>query len=656
MQRASLLQAFRDHRIRTAVGVAAAYVVFYVLLDALSYVQPILKLGITPWNPQAGLTLAFLLRRGPRWLWITAVAAFLAEVFVRGTATTSPAVLGASIWIAVGYGALALTLRTWQLAKPIHTPAAAARIAGASLITTLLVAGGYVGLFLTAGELPREAAAASVARYWVGDLNGILTLTPLLLCAPQWRQGWALLRAHPWELLAQFSAVILMVWIVFGIAATDELRFFYPLFVPVIWIALRWGLPGAVLAALAIQVGLVIAAQDETRAPPLIDLQFLMLTIGLTALLLGAVVTERADVLKRVAMREAEQRALLATAPDAVLAIDPAGHVRTVNPAGVRLFGAAISLNDRKRLTDLLPALRLSESEGRATLEGRRSDGQVFPAEIAWARLDPPANEGFLVTVRDATDRRRAEAQLRERDTALSRAMRFAVAGELASALAHELNQPITALVSYLRASQILAEPVASRDERLPATLGKAAQEAIRASEVLRRLRDFYSGGTLKHEPLHVGTVCGAVALAFQERLRRTNTSLVQRIEPSIPTVHADGIQLEIVLHNLLSNAIDAVGQVEKPWRRIELQAQRLGGNIVIRLEDSGPGISAEIAQKLFEPFTTSKSDGMGLGLAISRSLLRARGGELSFEPGRKLGGACFIVRLPIQIQQEEIA
>ena len=639
---------------RSAAG-ALAYVALYVLLDWFSYVQPVLKLGITPWNPQAGLTLAFLLMYGPRWAPFTAAAALLSEVLVRQSSPVLPLVLGASLWIALGYGLLAGLLRRWHLEEPIRTLGTAARFAGAAVGTTLALAGGYVVLFVISGELPLAHAIESLPRLWIGDLTGILTLTPLLIRAERWR-GWVqAIRRHRWEVLAQSVALFGTMAILLAVL-NDQLRFFYPLFVPVIWIALRWGASAAMLPALAIQVGLVLAAQQKSLGPPLIDLQFFMLTLSLTALLLGAVVTERADALRRVAMREVEQRALLTMAPDGVLAVDSHGQVLMANLAALRLFGEAASVQRAAHLSDLIPGLRLQTSEGRATLEGRRTDGVTFPAEIAWARLDAPANGGLLLTVRDATERRRAEAQLRERDRALARAMRFAVAGELASALAHELNQPITALVSYLRAAEILAAPFSREEERLTATLGKAAREAIRASEVLRRLRDFYRGGTIKSEDVQIATLCHAVGNAFQDRLKRAGTPLVMQVDSSLPTLRADATQLEIVLHNLVSNAIDAVSQVEQSRRCIELQATCVEGRIVVRVSDSGPGIAPDVAQKLFEPFVTSKPDGMGLGLAISRSLVRARGGELAFEPSEKLGGAAFVVRLPVESSMDDLS
>jgi PAS domain S-box-containing protein len=635
---------------RQALILACVYIVVYALVDWLSNVKPLLSLGITPWNPQAGFALAFLLFFGPRWLPVTIVAAVASDTLVRGTSIISPAALCASVWIASVYAVLAGILQHWQLAAPISTAIGAARFAGAAVIGTLVVAAGYIGLFVVFRYLSVEDAMRGMVRYWVGDLTGVLTLTPLLMHLDRWRESFAVMKKHSLELLLQLSAIVVALWFVFSLPADDQLRFFYLLFVPVIWVAMRWGLPGGAIGVLAIQVGLAIVAQSEIPIYRFIYLQFLMLTISVTALFLGAVVTERAEVLRRVAAREAEQRALLTMAPDGVMAVDASGQIRMANPAATRLFGEGMQRRREGSLSDVLPGLHLESADGRATLEGRRADGATFPAEIAWARLDAPANDAFLVTVRDATERLRAEEQLRGRDAALARAMRFAVAGELASALAHELNQPITALVSYLRASEILVDRTCLQDDRLKNTLGKAAQEAIRASEVLRRLRDFYRGGAFKRERLLVQDFCDAAANAFQDRLRRTDVSLTVTVAPAMPPLEGDSTQLAIVLHNLIANAIDALAQNPVSRRHIELTAQWNKRDLTLKVEDSGPGVPAELASKLFEPFVTSKPDGMGLGLAISSSLIRARGGELLYAAGQSLGGAAFTIRLPFEI------
>lgn len=624
----------------------ALYLGFHLLLAWSSFVRPLAP-SITPWNPQAGLTLALLVWRGPRWLPAAAIATFLAEGLIRIPSQPLLLHVAMSLWVACGYAVMGVVIRSWRIAIPMASVSHAARLATTVTLGTAIVAAGYVGLLVAAGVLPADTTLKALARHWIGDLNGILTVAPLLIAAGHWRELARAVTGHRMEILAQFASIALTLVIIFMLPTADQLRFFALLFVPLIWIALRWGWPGSILAALAIQIGFLIASQNEVPTPRFTDLQFLMLTLSLTALLLGAVVSERAGVLEQMAIREAEQRAVLAMAPDAVLAVDALGRIEMTNAAALRLFGERAECG--RLLAELLPGLQLISDEGRVTLESQRADSQPFPAEIAWARLDPPANRGYLVTVRDATERRNAEQQLREHDAALARAMRFAAAGELASALAHELNQPITALVSYVRASKILADRQPEDQEHLQDTLGKAAHEAIRASEVLRRLRNFYQGGAHKREAIDLGEICTAVVDAFQERLRRHNASLNVSIDPDIPTFEGDATQVEIALHNLLANAIDAVREMPEGRRLIVLSASRSQRAATVRVDDSGPGMLPELRDKLFEPFVTSKPDGMGLGLAISRSLIRARGGELSCTNAGALGGASFTMFLPFE-------
>jgi two-component system, LuxR family, sensor kinase FixL len=531
------MAAETGRRGQTWVVPAAAYVLLYIALAWLSYARPVLTPDITPWNPQTGLTVAFLLVYGPR-LWpVTAVAALLSEVLISSNDVALPLSIAASVWIAAIYGALATILRRLDLAGPLLSARAAGRMAVATVVASSVVALGYMSIFVAAGEVSTGDALRGAARYGLSDMNGVLILTPLLVLARYWRESLRVVRNHWQEAALQGASVLVTLMVVFFLPAADQLRFFYLLFVPIIWIALRWRSTGALFAVLAIQVGLIVAARSEIHTPRFLDLQVLLLTLSLTALLLGAVVAERAAILHR----------------------------------------------------------------------------------------------------------------LRERDAELARATRFAVAGELTSALAHELNQPITALVSYLRASDILASRQANTDPQLRATLQKSVNEAMRASDVLRKLRDFYRGGTVKREQIDLSALSSRVATSFQENLRLASATLVSTIDASVPPVEGDATQLEIVLHNLIANAIDAVSRGPASPRRIELHATRSEDELILSVEDSGPGISSEVSREIFEPFVTTRPGGMGLGLAISRTLAQARGGELSFGRSSTLGGACFKLRLPIE-------
>jgi PAS domain-containing protein len=487
-----------DHGLAANVALTAAFLFSYLLVETISFAQPIVKFGVTPLNPQTGLTLALLIARGPRWMPLAVVAALFSEMYVRGTPSPMIDLVASALWVSSCYACLAAFLRASGERDYLTSLRSSIKLAASVILTGLAAALGYAGFLVHGGSLPAESLWASAERYWVGDINGMLLLMPLLLAAPRWRNLLAVLRERRWEALAQLAAVSLSVPLVGGIAGIEQVRFLYPLFVPIIWIAVRWGATGALLGLLAIQIGLIAQVQQTQLPVRFIDLQFLVLTMNLTGLLLGTAVTERAKALSELAARASELRALLAVAPDAVLTADSAGQLRSANDFARRLFGMPIDAIDQGTappLHRLLPGMELLATEGRATFAGRRIDGSIFPAEVAWVRLVSPAPLGTLAIVRDATVRHLAETQARERETLVARTMRFAVAGELASSLAHELNQPITALVSYLRASQILAAPLAADEPRLSETLGKAAREANRAADMLIRLRDFYQGG-----------------------------------------------------------------------------------------------------------------------------------------------------------------
>jgi signal transduction histidine kinase len=249
-----------------------------------------------------------------------------------------------------------------------------------------------------------------------------------------------------------------------------------------------------------------------------------------------------------------------------------------------------------------------------------------------------------------AAERITAERQMREQDAVLQRTLRFAVAGQLAAALTHELNQPMTALISYVRAAELMGGADSSGDSRLSETLGKAGKEALRAGDVLRRLRGFYRGAGARIEATDVITICTRVGEGLEDRMSRCNVEFKLR-DCAPPKVMVDGTQLEIVIYNLVTNSLDAFDAVASRRSlagRIEVTAEARGADVLISIDDSGPGIPANVGAQLFEPFISSKTKGMGLGLSLSRTLLRHQGGDLWSEPSR-LGGARFVLRLPTE-------
>ena len=511
------------------------YVALYLFLDWVSYVEPVRHTGITPWNPNTGIAVALLLVRGVRWAPVIAVGVFLGELLTeQAPLALRPTVL-ASLYLTGVYALAAWGLRKRRISRPIETPLDAAWFVGITAVATGAAAAGYVWTLVNAGELQTSEAWGSIGRYWIGEFNGIVALTPLLLLRLDPPALWEGIRRTPREFILQCVGAAAGVGLAFALVAARDVRLFFPLFFPVTWIALRRGVPGAMVSVSLVQAALVAALELTPGSIPLFDVQFPLLSLGITALFLGALATQR----------------------------DAAIH------------------------------------------------------------------------------------HMRDQDAALQRAMRFAVAGQLASALAHELNQPMTALLSYVRASEIMAEPLASADPRLAETLGKANAEAVRAGAVLRRLREFYRGEGGRLEQVDAAALCGRVAASLHERTRRSAVELEMSSAEGVPTVLVDRTQLEIVVHNLLTNALDAFDTLSpaRQRRRLEVTVQMRGSDVMIAVEDSGPGVSGSVAERLFEPFVTNKVNGMGLGLSISRSFLRNQGGDLLIEPG-SLGGARLVIRL----------
>jgi signal transduction histidine kinase len=518
---------------RPSVGVVVTYVVAYVVLDWVSYIDPIASFAITPWNPPPGLSLAFLLRYGVRqggWLF---VAAFGADLLVRGGHAPWPVLVAAPLLLAGGYTALA-----WALVGPLRLDPAfrtlrdAAVFSVAAAAGTALVAVMYVALLGAAGVLPSGQAGGSLAQFWIGDLIGIVVTTPALSVLTRGR-----LPATPrltWEVPAQALAIVAALWLVFGSGLGDEFKLFYVLFLPIVWIAMREGLEGAALGAVAIQVGLIVALH-LTNPPAGATLQFqvLMLALAATGLFLGSAVSER----------------------------------------------------------------------------------------------------------------RAIEQALREKQTELDQRLRLAAASELASALAHELNQPLAAMTNYVRACQLMLREHGAGADELSATMDKVVGEAVRAGEVVRRLREFYRTGSGRWESTDLRAVVGDVLDGTRERATRHHVRIALDAPAALPAVHADRVQLEAVIHNLVGNAIDALKETANGERIVRVVLAAGEGTVRVTVEDTGRGVAPEIAARLFEPMATTKPHGMGMGLAIARSIAEAHGGTLAYAPLPQ--GSSFTLTLP---------
>jgi len=241
-------------------------------------------------------------------------------------------------------------------------------------------------------------------------------------------------------------------------------------------------------------------------------------------------------------------------------------------------------------------------------------------------------------------ERHAIEQKLRDKQLELDRSLRAAATSELASALAHEVNQPLSAIASYTRACQILYERGDPAHE-LPSVLSKVVSEASRAGMVVHRLREFVRMGTIRQERLSVPTLPANASEAAGLRAAPNRVMISIETAPRLPEVLGDRVQLETVMHNLIANAVDALKETPGE-RRVTLAASRHGDGFVrLVVSDNGPGIAAAARATLFEPFTTQKAEGLGLGLAISRTIVEAHGGALWLDD--KATGAAFCLTLP---------
>ncbi|MEY2884641.1 MAG: hypothetical protein RL490_2365 [Pseudomonadota bacterium] len=346
---------------------------------------------------------------------------------------------------------------------------------------------------------------------------------------------------------------------------------------------------------------------------------------------------------------DAYQRSILATVPDGMVAIDSDGHILSFSAAATGMFGYSEAEVRGRNVKLLMPQpdrdahdgyIRRYLETGEARIIGigrvmsaQRRDGSLFPIELAIGDAHTPQGRVFTGFVRDLTERHATERRLADLQSEVSHMSRVSAMGSLASALAHELNQPLTAIANYMEgARELLADPDADRIAMVREAMGEAAAEAIRAGEIVRRLRDFIArGSTEKRVESLRKLVTEANALALTG-LGQSAVDMDIRLDPHADRVLVDRIQIQQVLLNLIRNAIEAMQR--SPRRRIQIRSIATDNNMVrLSVADSGPGLSPEISAHLFEPFRSSKAEGMGLGLSISRGLIEGHGGRLWADP-----------------------
>lgn len=387
--------------------------------------------------------------------------------------------------------------------------------------------------------------------------------------------------------------------------------------------------------------------------------------VGLTIVWLGEVLrnafSEMASTEHELRLREAHLTSVLNTVPDATVVIDAVGTIISFNAAAVRQFGYSEDEVVGQNVRMLMPEPYRRQHDGYMqrylhtgerriigvdrVVVGSRKDGSTFPMKLAVGEMRSGDKLFFTGFIRDLTEREESEARLHEVQTELARLARLNELGEMASTLAHELNQPLSTIANYSQgAIRLLQRAPETPISRLGEAMTQIAAQSLRAGQIIRHLREFVMRGDTEETVEDVrGLVEEAGALALVGS-REQGVRTIFDFAAGAEYVLADRVQIQQVLTNLMRNALEAMRHSER--RQLDIRASRAGDHVVVEVSDTGPGISSEVADQLFNPFVTTKSGGMGIGLSISKRIIEAHGGSISVEPNHH-GGATFRFTLP---------
>jgi len=364
----------------------------------------------------------------------------------------------------------------------------------------------------------------------------------------------------------------------------------------------------------------------------------------------------------RTRRTDAMFRAALEAVPNAIFLVDAQGRIQLANARASLLFGYTneelLSLpmstlipdwshfpEQRQGQPDPMPPLERRASS--RELLARRRDGVPVPVDLA---LSPVEAGLVLVSVSDITERLLSEHESAQQRNELAHLSRVAMIGEMSSSLAHELNQPLTAIVSNSQAAIRFLGDGPGREEELRETLADIAASGTRAGEVIRRLRAMLKKEQTERHPLDVNQLVSEVIALYRSDLINRGVTVQFLLERDLPEAIGDRVQLQQVLLNLVINACDAMSSLVGE-RKLTIMSRSLGeAEVEFSVWDNGPGLAADRVEQVFEPFVTTKTDGMGLGLSVCKTIVKSHGGRI-WAQHNDGPGASFHVALPAQVR-----
>jgi len=361
--------------------------------------------------------------------------------------------------------------------------------------------------------------------------------------------------------------------------------------------------------------------------------------------------------------REAHLQSILDTVPDGMIVIDERGVVLSFSAAAERMFGYRSDEVCGRNVSMLMPAPHREHHDGYIrrylatgarhiigigrVVAGRRKDGGTFPIELAVGEVRQGGRRLFTGFVRDITERQQTRQRLQELQAALSHVSRVSEMGQMASALAHEINQPLAAASNYLNAARRLHGPGEADTARLAEAIDRAAAQVTRAGQILRRLRSFIRKSEPEQQAEDIGILIEEASAIALVGARERGIAVHLQAASGTPAVFVDKIQIQQVIVNLMRNAVEAMEGSLRRELTIEAARSVTADRIVVSIADTGPGLAAEVADHLFQPFVTTKEQGIGVGLSICRSIIEGHGGKLVADANPS-GGTIFSFDLPI--------
>lgn len=435
---------------------------------------------------------------------------------------------------------------------------------------------------------------------------------------------------------------------------------------PVLMASIYGGLrPGGVATVVALVMAAVSGWASQTSWVIIICELIFFTAVGFGSALAGerALDSWAAASRAREALqaREAHVRSILDSVPDAMVVIDGRGRIQSFSRTAERLFGYAEDEVRDRNVKVLMPPPYHDQHDdylgryrqtgerkiigvGRVVV-GRRKDGTTFPLELHVGETETANGSSFTGFMRDLTERQQAESRMQDLQAELVHVSRLTSFMEMSSALAHELNQPLAAVTNYLNGVRRLLSTGDPPGERVFKALDAAAEQSVRAGDIIRRMRAFVARGEVEQAEESLSKIVEEASALALVGTRTEGLHVAYDLDRAVDAVRTDRVQVQQVLVNLIRNARDAM--VDSPARMIRVSSAPFEDTHVrVSVADTGPGLGAEIRDRLFQPFVTTKPDGMGVGLSICRTIVESHGGRIwaESEPG---SGTTFHFTLP---------